>query len=135
MKEWKVRQEMYHRLNHEFEDDLNKVEIVISKNIKEDAARHFFEYVNEWIYPSKSYAVAFCYAYWISQDFGDDFWELLKDPMLLAGNDPYYKTIDEDPEVYDYLFDVVDWPIQMQGMVPDIYKYYREEMMLDEEGL
>ena len=128
MKDWKVKQEVYHRLNTEHSDDLNKVDIVITENVKEDAARHFFEYVDEWIYPSKSYAVAYCYAYWISQDFDEDFWELLRDPMLLAGNDPYYKTYDESPEVYDYLFDNIDWPIPMTGMVPDIRKYYDAEI-------
>ena len=128
MKDWKVKQEVYHRLNKEYSDDLNKVDIVISDKVEEDALRHFFEYVDEWIYPSKSYAVAFCYAYWISQDFDEDFWQLLNDPMLLAGNDPYYKTYDESPEVYDYLFDHVDWPIPMKGMVPDIKEYYDAEI-------
>jgi hypothetical protein len=127
MKEWKIKQEIYHRLNNEFSDDLNKVEIVLSDNIKEDAAKHFFEYVNEWIYPAKSYAVAFCYAYWISQDYNENFLDLLHDPMLLAGNDPYYKTYDESPEVYDYLFEIIDLPIPMKGMVPDIREYYDAE--------
>jgi hypothetical protein len=128
MKEWKVKQEVYHRLNKEYSDDLNKVDIVISDKVAEDALRHFFEYVDEWIYPSKSYVVAYCYAYWISIDYNEDFWQLLKDPMLLAGNDPYYKTYDESPEVYDYLFDHVDWPIPMKGMVPDIKEYYDAEI-------
>ena len=129
MQEWKIKQEVYHRLNTEHSDDLNKVDIVITKHVKQDALRHFFEYVKEWIYQSKSYVVAFCYAYWISQDYNEDFWELLRDPMLLAGNDPHYKTYDESPEVYDYLFDNVDWPIPMKGMVPDIYEYYKEEIL------
>src|SRR6056300_1314661 len=129
MQEWKIKQEVYHRLNTEHSDDLNKVDIVINKHVKEDALRHFFEYVKEWIYPSKSYVVAFCYAYWISQDYNEDFWELLRDRILLAGNDPHYKTYDESPEVYDYLFDNVDWPIPMKGMVPDIYEYYKEEIL------
>lgn len=128
MKDWKIKQEIYHRLNTEHTDDLNKVDIVLTENVKEDALRHFFEYVDEWIYPSKSYVVAFCYAYWISQDYNEDFWELLKDPMLLAGNDPYYKTYSESPEVYNYLFDNVDWPIPMTGMVPDIKEYYDVEI-------
>ena len=132
MQDWKVRQEVYHRLNTQHSDDLNQVDIKMSTAVKEDAARHFFEYVDEWIYPSKSYVVAYCYAYWISQDLDEDFWKLLRDPMLLAGNDPYYKTYDESPEVYDYLFDIIDWPIPMKGMVPDVYNYYRKEMMLDD---
>ena len=84
--EWKIKQEIYHRLNTEHTDDLNKVDIVITENVKEDALRHFFEYVDEWIYPAKSYAVAFCYAYWISQDYpNEDFYSLLNDPDLLHG--------------------------------------------------
>jgi hypothetical protein len=128
MNKWKIKQEIYHRLNQEHTDDLNKVDIVTSKNIKEDALRHFFEHVDEWIYPAKSYFVAYCYAYWISQDYSEDFWELLKDPDLLYGNDPYFKTYNEDPEVYDYLFNMVDWPIPMTGMVPDVKEYYDAEI-------
>lgn len=129
MKEWKIRQELFHRLNKEYSDDLNKVEITTSNNIEEDALRHFFERIDEWIYPAKSYFVAYCYAYWISQDFNEDFWELLRDPELLYGNDPYFKTYDESPEVYDHLFDHIDWPIPMKGMVPDVYEYYKEEIL------
>lgn len=129
MQDWKINQEIYHRLQTIHSDDLNSVDIVYSDNVKEDALRHFFEKVDEWIYPSKSYVVAFCYAYWISRDFGEDFWQLLNDPDLLYGNDPYYKTFNESPEVYDYLFDNVDWPIPMQGMVPDIYEYYKDEIL------
>ena len=130
MKEWKVRQEVFHRLNTEHSDDLNRVEVVMTENVKEDALRHFFQQIDEWIYPSKSYFVAFCYAYWISQDFGEEFWDLLRDPNLLHGNDPYYKPYsDETAEVYDYLFDNVDWPIPMQGMVPDVFEYYKKEIL------
>lgn len=128
MKEWKIKQEVYHRLNKEDSDNLNLVDIQITTNIKEDALRHFFEKIDEWIYPSKSYVVAFCYAYWISIDYDEDFWELLRDPNLLYGNDPYFKTYDEDPETYDFLFDHIDWPIPMQGMVSDIKEYYNAEI-------
>lgn len=129
-REWKIKQEIYHRLNTEHSDDLNQVDIVITDNVKEEALRHFFERIDEWIYPAKSYFVAFCYAYWISKDFGEDFWELLKDPQLLHQNDPYFKTYDENPEVYDFLFDNIDWPISMEGMVPDVRNYYEREFFL-----
>lgn len=128
MQEWKIKQDIYHRLNKDHKDDLNNVEIVISDNIKIDALKHFFEKVDEWIYPAKSYVVAYCYAYWISVDFNEDFWQLLNDPDLLYGNDPYFKTYDEDPETYDFLFDNIDWPIPMKGMIPDIKEYYDAEI-------
>lgn len=133
MKDWKVRQEVYHRLNDEFNDDLNKVDIRLEDDVKRYALMHFESRVNEWIYPAKSFFVAYCYAYWISVDFNEDFWELIKDPNLLYGNDPYFKPYNEETaNVYDFLFDMVDWPIKMIGMVPDVYDYYRKEMMLDD---
>ena len=128
MQEWKIKQEIYHRLNTEHTDDLNEVDIVITTNVKEDALRHFVEYVDEWIYPAKSYAVAYCYAHWIRIDYNENFWNLQNDPMLLAGNDPYYKTLDESREIYEYLYDNIEWPIPMTGMVPDIKEYYNAEI-------
>lgn len=127
MQEWKIRQEVFHKLKHDFKDDLNKIEITLSHDLKNNALRHFYERVDEWIYPAKSYVVAFCYAYWISQDFQEDFRDLLMDPDLLYGNDPYYKTYDESPEVYEFLLDNIDFPIPMEGMIPDIREYYEEE--------
>lgn len=130
MQEWKIRQTVYHRLNHEHDDDLKTKKIVIKDNIKEYAFDHFYKRIDEWIYPAKSYFVAYCYAYWISRDFDEDFWELLKDPDLLYGNDPYFKPYsDETAEIYDYLFDMIDWPIPMKGMVPDVYEYYKKEIL------
>lgn len=129
MNEWKIKQDIYHRLNKDHKDDLTTVNVVITDNIKEDALKHFDQRVDEWIYPAKSYFVAFCYAYWISVDYNEDFWELLKDPALLYNNDPYFKPYnDETAEIYDYLFDRVDWPIPMRGMVPDVKEYYDAEI-------
>lgn len=129
MRDWKINQELYHRLNTEYTDDLNKIDIVITENIKEDALRHFVEYVDEWIYPAKSYVVAFCYAYWISQEFfNENFYDLLNDPKLLYGNDPYFKPYNEDPDTYNYLMEHVEFPIPMKGMVPDIREYYNAEI-------
>lgn len=127
MKEWKIKQEIYHRLNTEYRDDLNKVEIVLSDDYM-DTVRHFHEKVDQWIYPAKSYFVAICYASWIAEDYGEDFIELLKDPMLLAGNDPYFKTYDEDPTTYDKVFKHIELPLKMAGMVPDVKEYYDEEI-------
>lgn len=131
-KEWKTRQEIYHRLNTDFKDDLNKVDIVFKDNVKENALLHFFQKIDEWVYPSKSFVVAFCYAYWLSQDFNEDIKDLLNDPDLLYGNDPYFKPYNQDPEVYDFLFDNIKMPIPMKGMVPDIREYYEEEFLINQ---
>ena len=130
MQDWKVKQEIFHRLNKDFRDDLNNVEIVTSEDVKENALRHFIEYVDEWIYPAKSFVVAYCYAAWLSEDYGEDFWKLLNDPDLLYGNDPHFVTISEDLDrVYDFLMENVGLPVPRQGMVPDIREYYEEECL------
>lgn len=127
MQEWKIKQEIYHRLNHEYRDDLNKVDIVMSDDYN-DIIRHFHEKVDQWIYPAKSYFVAVCYASWIAEDYNEDLIELLKDPMLLAGNDPYFKTYEEDQETYDKILRDIELPLKMTGMVPDVKEYYDEEI-------
>jgi hypothetical protein len=127
MKEWKIRQAIYHKLNREYDDDLNKVDIVISKDVIKDAIRHFNEYVEDWIYPSKSYFVAICYAHWLSEEFNENFYDLLNDPDLLAGNDPYYITYDKDKNTYDSILSSIKLPIEYKGMVNEVRKYYDEE--------
>lgn len=127
MQEWKIKQEIYHRLNHEYRDDLNKVDIVMSDDYN-DIILHFHEKVDQWIYPAKSYFVAVCYASWIAEDYNEDLIELLKDPMLLAGNDPYFKTYEEDQETYDKILRDIELPLKMTGMVPDVKEYYDEEI-------
>ena len=133
MQEWKIRQKYYDMMNctNSYKDDLNVVDInIIDKEQVVDAAiRHFEEYVDEWIYPAKSYVVAICYATWIAQDFNEDFFELLNDPELLAGNDPFFVPYEEDKYTYDQIIAVVLPLRQEGGMVPDIYEYYVEEIL------
>lgn len=128
MQEWKIKQEIFHRLNKDHRDDLTQVDIVLTENIVEDALRHFNEKVGEWIYPSKSYFVAICYAHWISQDYNEDFYTLLDDRLLLAGNDPYFVPYSEDKETYDKILTKVSFPLDMTGMVSDVREYYDEEI-------
>ena len=127
MKEWKIRQEIYHRLNRVYDDDLNKVDIVFRENIVDEALRHFKERVDEWIYPAKSYFVAICYASWLAEDFNEDFYELLDDEMLLAGNDPYFVVYSNDRDTYDAILKDIQLPLAMTGMVPDVRGYYEDE--------
>ena len=81
-KEWKIRQALYHKLNSDYTDDLKKVKIEINKNIVENAVRYFFNQDMPFIYPSQSYVVAICYAYWLSKDFGEDLDGNLKEAPL-----------------------------------------------------
>lgn len=130
MKDWKIKQELYHRLNVVHEDDLSKVNIQKTNNVVDDAIRYFNERDIGWIYPSKSYVVAICYAWWLSHDFQEDFADLLNDKDLLYGNDPYFKPYSEDTDTYNAIIDKVLPINETKGMVPDIKKWYTAEFML-----
>ena len=129
-KEWKIRQALYHKLNSDYADDLKKIEIKISNDIVENAIRYFYNTDMPFIYPSKSYVVAICYAYWLSKDFGEDFYELLSDKDLLYGNDPYFKTYEEDNKSYDEILKKVMPLDENKGIVPDIKNYYMAEFFI-----
>tara|TARA_E500000178_G_C16936627_1_gene714311 strand:- start:218 stop:610 length:393 start_codon:yes stop_codon:yes gene_type:complete len=130
MKDWKIKQELYHRLNVVHEDDLSKVNIQKTNNVVDDAIKYFNERDIGWIYPSKSYVVAICYAWWLSHDFQEDFADLLNDKDLLYGNDPYFKPYSEDTDTYNAIIDKVLPLNETKGMVPDIKKWYTAEFML-----
>jgi len=129
-KEWKIRQALYHKLNSDYIDDLKKIEIKISVDVVENAVRYFYNKDMPFIYPSKSYVVAICYAYWLSKDFDEDFYELLNDEDLLYGNDPYFKTYEEDTKTYDEILKKVMPLNENKGIVPDIKNYYMAEFFL-----
>jgi hypothetical protein len=133
MEDWKIRQELYHRLNTVHDDDLNDKNIEITDNIVADAVRYFTEKDIGWIYPSKSYMVAICYAKWLSEEFGGNPIDYLNDIDLLFGNDPYFIIYDEDAVTYNQILDRIgEWKFdQTKGMVPDVKKYFIEEFMID----
>lgn len=129
-KEWKIRQELYHRMVRDHTDDLNKIPVEFSNNIVENAIKYFYDKDMPFIYPSKSYVVAICYAYWLSKDFGEDFYELLSDKDLLYGNDPYFKTYEEDNKTYDEILKKVMPLNENKGIIPDIKNYYMAEFFI-----
>ena len=133
MKEWKIKQEVYHRLNTTHSDTLNDKEIYLmfeERDIIEWGIRHWKEQVDRFIYPAKSYCVAICYAKWIERDYGDDFYELLNDENLLFGNDPYFKVYDKAPHIYNKI--ISEYPKdENSGMIPDIRGYYEKEIKYD----
>jgi len=133
MEDWKIRQELYHRLNTVHDDDLNDKDIVITDNIVTDAVRYFKEDNLGWIYPSKSYMVAICYARWLSEEFGGNPIDYLNDIDLLFGNDPYFVTYDEDPTAYNQILGCIGgWQFNQNiGYVADVKKYFVEEFMIN----
>lgn len=131
MEDWKLRQEIYHRLNRKHSDDLKTKEITITKNVVEDAIRYFIEKDIGWIYPSKSYMVGICYAKWLSENFGGRPLEYLNDNNLLYGNDPYFLPYEKDVKTYMKILENIGWDFdETLGMVPDVKEYFKQEFML-----
>lgn len=134
MHEWKMRQEIFHRLKTTYTDDLSDKKIEMSKNIAVDAVRYFQEQDIGWLYPAKSYMVGICYARWLARHFGGEPIDYLEDSDLLFGNDPHFVQYSADPETYHKILNIIGgWQFsEDQGMVPDVYCYFLEEFMLDE---
>jgi len=134
MEDWKIRQELYHRLNTVHDDDLNDKNIEITDNVVTDAVRYFTEKDIGWIYPSKSYMVAICYAKWLSEEFGGNPIDYLNDIDLLFGNDPYFVTYDEDVVTYNQILSYIGgWKFNENiGYVADVKKYFVEEFMIND---
>jgi hypothetical protein len=129
MKEWKIRQEVYHRLTLDHGDDLNKCIIDIAvDDIARTAIRYFNEQDPGWLYPAKSYAVAVLYSHWLCEEFNEDFISALDDPDLLYVNDPYFVPYSKDKQ--NYIKIIAALPADMsQGMIPDIRGYFEREFM------
>lgn len=129
MKEWKIKQKIYHKLNKKFDDDIKNFNIEINQEVVKYALQYFQTKEIGWIYPSKSYVVAICYAKWLSEDFRENFYELLNDEELLAGNDPYFVTYKNSKEIYDEIINNIENFDENRGVIPDIRKYYEEEIL------
>lgn len=134
LSDWKIRQEMYHRMNSDYGDDLTKVDIIYRDS---DIISDVIDYIElppeevGWVYPAKSYIVGICYAHWISQDFNEDFYELLNDEMLLYNNDPYFVTYSSGREIYDKILEKYTQSLPETGVIGHIRGYYEKELMID----
>jgi hypothetical protein len=131
MKEWKIRQEIFHRLNIDHDDDLSLHNVEVQDEIVENAIKYFTTTELGWVYPAKSYVVAICYARWLNQHFSEDFYESLNDPELLHGNDPYYVPYDQDKDTYNKILNTVGFNFNEDiGIIPDVKMYFLKEFDL-----
>lgn len=130
-KEYKIRQEIYHRLNTEHDDDLSLHDIEMNQDIVGNAIKYFNTCDLGWVYPAKSYVVAICYARWLNEYFAEDFYEALNDPNLLYGNDPYYVPYMSNKDTYDAIINRIGFDFdETSGIVPDIKQYFLKEFDL-----
>lgn len=131
MEDWKVRQEIYHRTNPNHVDDLSQFEIEMTEDVVKHAVDYFVSRDKGWVYPSKSYMVAICYARWLAESFGGTPEQYLDDPELLYGNDPYFVEYSRDPKTYHQILKEITWQFdETKGMCPDVKGYFKEEFML-----
>lgn len=127
--EWKMRQQLYHDVTDDYTDDLRKFTVVIEEDIVAGAVKYFHTTDVGWIYPAKSYVVGICYAVWLNKIYGTPVYELLNDPELLFGNDPYFVPYSQDPTTYDAIIAAVTLDFDDQvGVIPDIKEYFDSEM-------
>jgi hypothetical protein len=132
MQDWKIRQEIFHRLHKNHDDDLKLHDIIIDENIIENSIKYFKTIDLGWVYPAKSYVVGICYAKWINEYFSEDFYKTLNDPLLLFNNDPYFLPYETDKYTYDSIIKEVGFDFdETQGIVPDIKEYFLKELLLD----
>jgi len=143
MKEWKIRQKIYHTMHQfeEFSDDLSKMKILENYDeffIVEKALEYPFIQSEFLYYPAKSYAVAITYAYLIEKEFSDKMLECLDDPELLFNNDPYFKKYSDDKKIYDEIISKFPFEIleKMEKCSEDYKKtieYFYKEFLLHED--
>lgn len=140
MKKWKVRQELYHRLNKNHPDEYGPDDIQLMEDTSDEAVfamvcRYIEGYVPEKvIYPAKSYFVAMVYARLLMDHFGENPIAALCDSQLLYGNDPYFLEYGRDPQIYDALIKKFGWDFDLTlGEIPDVESYFRAEFMLDQD--
>jgi hypothetical protein len=132
--EWKIHQEIYHRLNPAHTDDLSNFDVEISDDIVNNAIKYFKTTNIGWIWPAKSYMVGICYARWLSEVFGGSPIDYLEDPDLLYGNDPNYVTYSTDPKTYHQVLNGIGgWQFDNSlGVVPQVRHYFDLEFGLKE---
>lgn len=133
MEDWKIRQEIYHRMNTSYSDDIKNFKIEITNDTVADAVRYFNTRDIGWVYPAKSYMVGICYARWLANEFGNTPVYYLNDSMLLYGNDPYFVEYHKDPTTYDNILAQINgWDFnESLGLVPDVKEYFLKEFLID----
>jgi len=134
MKNWKIQQSIYHKLNQLHDDDLSLHDVKLDPEIIKNAILYFKTTELGWVYPAKSYVVGICYAKWLKQYFAENFYQSLNDPDLLFGNDPYFVIYEKDKNTYDEILNNIGFDFdETIGIIPDIKKYFIEEFLIDYE--
>lgn len=143
MKDWKLRQDLFHKLHSsdEIGDDLKK-EIIIEQWDKDQIIAKAIDYLHhdtkELYYPAKSYIIALTYALLLEKEFSEPLLEGLSDEMLLFDNDPYFKPYPQAKEIYDELIslyprEALEKPELYSKNFQRTHEYFYLEFLLHEK--
>jgi len=143
MKEWKIRQQLTHRL-HEHDDLMKDHQVIVWKrdeisglDFQADIIAYFLRVGDGYLYyPQKSYSVALIYAKLLQRYFKEDFYEALDDPDLLLG-DSHFVPYSKDKGTYDQLIctmayqNLWDFENNPISQVRATVRYFKKEFLLD----
>lgn len=140
MKEYEFRRSVFYRLHSDtsFEDEHKNFQIIFDEStVVEDAITYLRDGTSYLRFPGAPRAVAIAVADFVARNFQEDFYEVLSNPSLMHGNDPYFRTYPEDKETYDKILKTIpreriNWNSHRMGITG---RLIAQEYMLDEEGL
>lgn len=140
---WKIRSKIYHMMTPDTGDSLEK-ETIIEEWEKEEIEKRACDYAlkdtQELYYPGKAYAVATVFAILLSKNFANEPIYYLKDPELLAGNDPYFVPFNESNRDiyynllihYDDILYKTDPSLYSENFKKTLDYFYKEFLLHDE---
>lgn len=136
MKEWKVRQQLYHKLH--VPRDILGVDVTFDvvpmtdAQLIESIREYFTSGTCKIVHPAKSYAVAIIYARLIERYFGGDHLTHLDDPELLFGNDKFFVPYSTSQDVYDAVLSLIPTDPEKIDIpqVRDTVTYFKKEFLL-----
>jgi len=139
MKDWEVRQQVFHRLNRFHPDQVTDERVEYMSDWSDDAlveriVEYFAVAPSKVVYPAKSYLVAIVYARLLSHFFKEDFYVALDSANLLYGNDPYFKRYSDHKHVYDAVLERIGLDFDMSASeIPDVQDYFLEEFQIESD--
>ncbi len=138
MKEYTYRRNLFYSLQESFDfpDEHKNFDITIDEeSVVDDAIKYLTDGTTYLKFPGAARAVAYATAELIAAEFGENFFEVLNDPNLMHGNDPYFKTYKEDKETYNQMVQrlkAINWDSERMQITRSLLL---EEYMLDENGI
>ena len=140
MKEYQYRRTVFYQLHgHEsFEDEHKNFNFTIEPDtVVEDAITYLLDGTSYLRFPGAARAVAIAVADIVAREFNEDFFTVLNQKDLMNGNDPFFKTYEEEKAIYDAILssvprDRIVWDSPRMSITE---RLIREEYMLDNKGL